>query len=299
MTHWTVSRGEAAAALFGLAMLVGCTAPSEGSLPDASSVTEAAAVIDASPASTGGKVRHIGNAGLLIEQGSTKILFDPLYRNGYNNYHLVPDGVKQAVIAGEAPYDNIDAVLISHAHGDHFDAVDLIAFHAGNPEALIIAPQQAIETLEVTGNVTETMRARFVPMGLDYGADPLKLTFDDLQVEAVRIPHAGGPARRALENLVYRVTLEGAATVMHMGDADPALEHFTPYSEHWNARATDTAFPPYWFFLSAEGVTIIDETLNANRAIGVHVPVRLPGELAASGREYFAEPGSVRALSGD
>jgi len=151
----------------------------------------------------------------------------------------------------------------------------------------------------VTGDVTDAMRGRFVPMGLEYGQDPLTVAFDGLQVEAVRIPHAGGPARRALENLVYRVTLDGAATVMHMGDADPALEHYAPFSDHWAAQKTDTAFPPYWFFLSPDGVTIVDETLNADRAIGVHVPVQLPADLAASGREYFAEPGEVRALLKD
>lgn len=242
-------------------------------------------------------VRHIGNAGLLIVQGETKILFDPLYRNGYNNYHLVPADVKAAVIAGVAPFDEIDAVLISHAHGDHFDADDLLAFHAGNPNALIIAPSQAIEAIEATGNVGEALRARFVPMGLDYGADPLKVQFEGLNVEAVRIPHAGGAGRRAIENLVYRVTLEGAATVMHMGDADPALEHFTPYEVHWQARETGTAFPPYWFFLSAEGVQIADEVLNAREAIGVHVPVNVPAELTASGRNFFGEPGEIRNLN--
>lgn len=242
------------------------------------------------------EVRHIGNAGLLIEQGDTKILFDPLYRNGYNNYHLVPADVKAAVIAGAAPFDDIDAVLISHAHGDHFDAEDLLAFHAGNPDALIIGPAQAIQSIEETGKVSEAMRARFVPMGLDYGADPLRVQFDALSVEAVRIPHAGGAGRRGIENLVYRVTLEKAATVMHMGDADPALEHFSPYAAHWDAKKTDTAFPPYWFFLSAEGTQIIDGVLNAGGAIGVHVPVNVPADLTSSGRSFFGDPGEVRAL---
>ena len=272
--------------------LIGCAGSAD---PVAAPVAaEQAAITDG--AASDATVRHIGNAGLLIVSGQTKVLFDPLYANGYNNYHLVPADVKRAVIAGAEPYDNIDAVLISHAHGDHFDAADLIAFHAGNPDALIIAPTQAIEAMEATGEVPETMARRFVPMGLDYGQDPLKVAFEGLQVEAVRIPHAGGPARRALENLVYRVTLDGAATVMHMGDADPALEHFTPYETHWQAQTTGTAFPPYWFFLSAEGTQIVDQVLNVQETIGVHVPMRIPDDLVASGRNFFADPGGVRTL---
>ena len=240
--------------------------------------------------------RHIGNAGVMIKRGDTKILFDPLYRDGYNNYHLVPEAVKADVMAGAAPYDNINAILISHAHGDHFDAEDIVLYHQTNPDTLIIAPPQAFAEIEKTGKVTDSLRTRFVPMGLDYGADPLSVQFEGLSVEAVRIPHAGGAGRRAIENLVYRVTLEGEATVMHMGDADPALEHFTPFADHWQAKETGTAFPPYWFFLSAEGTQIVDEVLNTADAIGVHVPVSVPDDLAASGRHYFGDPGGVRTL---
>lgn len=272
-------------------VLSACNTPIEPS-----AAPEREAVAAASQSNASGTVRHIGNAGLLIQQGDTKILFDPLYRNGYNNYHLVPEAVKADVLAGAAPFNGINAVLISHAHGDHFDAEDILLFHDGNPDALIIGPAQAIAAIEETGKVSDRLRARFVPMGLDYGQDPLKLTFDGLTVEAVRIPHAGGAGRRAIENLVYRVTLEGAATVMHMGDADPALEHYTPFNAHWEAQKTDTAFPPYWFFLSAEGTQIVDTVLNTGDAIGVHVPVRIPDELVQSGRHFFGDPGGVRIL---
>jgi len=276
--------------------LAGCSATNEASGPVTASAQEAVVETSADTPQSG-QVRHIGNAGLLIQQGETKILFDPLYRNGYNNYHLVPEEVKADVLAGRPPFDGINAILISHAHGDHFDAEDVVTFHEGNPDALIIGPSQAIAAIEETGKVTDSLRTRFVPMGLDYGADPLSVQFEGLSVEAVRIPHAGGAGRRAIENLVYRVTLEGTAPVMHMGDADPALEHFTPFAEHWQARKTGTAFPPYWFFLSAEGTEIVDEVLNTADAIGVHVPVRVPGDLVASGRHYFGDPGGTRRLA--
>ena len=281
-------------AMLAAGLLTACTVP--GETEDAPQITQAQDVDAPAVNVPAGQVRHIGNAGLLIQQGATKILFDPLYRNGYNNYHLVPEDVKADVLAGRAPFDGIAALLVSHSHGDHFDAADIVAFHKGNPEALIIAPVQAIEAIEETGKVDDTLRAQFVPMGLEYGADPLKVQFEGLDVEAVRIPHAGGPGRRAIQNLVYRVTLEGAATVMHMGDADPALEHYSPYEAHWDARKTGTAFPPYWFFLSAEGTQIVDDVLNIGDAIGVHVPVIIPDPLIASRRHFFGDPGGVRIL---
>lgn len=276
----------------GAALIAACAVPGENE-------TEPLGVVpDQVNQEPTGRVRHIGNAGLMIVQGDTKILFDPLYSNGYNNYHLVPPDVKAAVIAGVPPFDNIAALLISHAHGDHFDAADIVAFHANHPGTLIIGPGQAIRAIIETGQASVRMQERFVPMGLTYGQDPLTVSFETLSVEAVRIPHAGGPGRREIENLVYRVTLEGAATVMHMGDSDPALEFFSPYETHWRARETDMAFPPYWFFLSAEGLQIVDGVLNAGEAVGVHVPINVPDELIGSGRSFFSDFGGSRSLAG-
>lgn len=273
-----------------LALAAACTAADR----TAADTRASAAAAEASEAPF--SAHYLGNEGVMIVQGNTKVLFDPLYRNGFNTYHLVPAELKAKLLAGAPPFDAVDAMLISHAHGDHFDAADILAFHETNPDALIIGPPQAIAQILETGAVSARLENRLVPMGLDYGADPLSLSFEDLQVEAVRIPHAGGPGRREIENLVYRVTLEAGATVMHMGDADPALQFFTPYEAHWQARRTDVAMPPYWFFLSAEGISIVDEHLNTADAIGVHVPVTVPANLKASGRAYFSTPDEVRPL---
>lgn len=93
--------------------------------------------------------------------------------------------------------------------------------------------------------------------------------------------------------MVYRVSLGEGATVMHMGDADPRPQHYTPFADHWQAVETDTAFPPYWFFLSPNGAAILSDTLNVKDAIGVHVPTNVPERLQDSGAQFFYESGQV------
>ncbi|MEL7453790.1 MAG: MBL fold metallo-hydrolase [Pseudomonadota bacterium] len=242
-------------------------------------------------------VLYVGNAGILVAHGQTKILFDPLYQNDYGQYQLVPPELRTMLFEADGPFSEIDAILISHAHGDHFNAADLISFHAAHPDAFIIAPPQALDTLLATGAVGDGMAARFIPMGLDYGDDPLRVALQDMTVEAVRIPHAGGAQRRSIENMVYRVTLGDTATVIHMGDADPADAHFAPYENYWQAARTDAAFPPYWFFLSEAGTAILETRINAAGAIGVHVPVEAPANLVATGQDFFHSPGEVRQIS--
>ncbi|MEO1406196.1 MAG: MBL fold metallo-hydrolase [Pseudomonadota bacterium] len=241
-------------------------------------------------------VMYLGNAGIMVVQGSTKVLFDPLFRDDYGQYQLVPPEIRTRLFEAEPPFDNIDAVLISHAHGDHFNAVDIVKFHEAHPDALIVAPEQALDTMIATGSVTDAMAARFVSIDLDYGDVPVSIPFTSLTVEAVRIPHAGGAPRRPIENIAYRVTLEDEATVMHLGDADPTVEDFANYSDHWQARETDMAFPPYWFFLNFQGQAVVSAGLNASNATGVHVPIAVPQNLIETGQPFFASPGEVRSF---
>jgi len=238
---------------------------------------------------------YLGNEGILIKKGKTKILFDPFFHNDYGVYQLVPDDIKRAILNGQAPYDQISLLLISHAHEDHFSVDIVLSYLAKHPNVVLIAPEQAIEQLEALG-LAKSIRSRIVEINLEYGEDAKQVKVSGLNVEAIRIAHAGWPARKEVQNLVYRVTLENELTVMHMGDADPQMEHFEPYQKHWLAKRTDTAFPPYWFYSSPQGIKILQETINSKKSIGIHVPKKVPESLIRSGFDYLSIPGELRNI---
>jgi len=239
---------------------------------------------------------YIANEGVMITEGDTKILFDPLFRNSYGNYRLPSEAVIDAMMAGAAPFDGVDAVFISHSHGDHFSAADANAFLAGNPEAKLIAPEQAVSAMKYVESWDETFETRVTSIALERGDAPAKFELGSIGVSAVRIPHAGWPGRADVQNLVYRVTLDDSITIMHMGDADVDDEHYAPYKDHWMIKETDTGFPPYWFFLVPGGKEILADRLNIQHAIGVHVPVNVPEALKATGEDFLSEPGETRDL---
>ena len=243
-----------------------------------------------------GQVTYLGNEGLLIEGDGHKILFDPFFHNDYGTYQLVPVALRQKMLKGQSPYDNVSAVFISHAHEDHFDAKDVIAFLEANPQAKLVAPQQAIAQLDTL--ITDKVKsARLIALSLDFGDSPVSHTLGKIQFDVVRIPHAGWPGRADIENLVYRVRLAEGSVVMHMGDADPDVDHYLPYEQHWVSYFTDMAFPPYWFFYSMEGRDILGSYLNVGESIGVHVPVKVPDFLLKEGYPHFSKPGETRAIN--
>lgn len=243
------------------------------------------------PADESGQAKYLANEAVMITAGETKLLFDPIFDTTFGQYRQVPEPMRSEILEGTGEFEGVDAVFISHAHGDHFAADEVARYLVQHPEIVLYAPAQAVDMLTQTGLLDETDFDRIHGVGLERTDPAVVFVHDGMRIDAVRIPHAGWPSRAEVENLVWRVTVDHAITVMHMGDADPDDSHFAIHASHWPLVETGLAFPPYWFFLSQDGRDIVDERLNAREAIGVHVPVRRPPELRAVGRRSFYAPG--------
>lgn len=246
---------------------------------------------------------YLANAGVLVVGGETKVVFDPLFRNDFGTYVLLPDDLERALFAGEPPFDGLDAVFISHYHEDHFSPSDVLRLLGQWPELRLYAPAQAVSGIrEIATEVDEAIFQRITPIALAYKDAPLTLEEGELLIEAVRIPHSGWPERqRHVENIAYRVTLEAETTVVHLGDADTSDVHFAHDAEHWDRRHTHVAFPPYWYFLSEDGLRVLEHRIAPGRAVGVHVPVDVPHRAEdrppeLHGYDLFTEPGETRQI---
>jgi len=234
----------------------------------------------------------------MIEHDGIKILFDPFFHNAFNTYQLVPDDIRAALFSNTKPYNDINAIFISHAHADHFSSSDLAKYLRTFSNIQLIAPKQAIDALldlEDANDLAIQMHA----IELEYQQQAISKTLGNIKFDAVRIPHAGWPQRAGISNLVFRVTLNDTITVVHMGDADPSDVHFKPLKAHWEKQKTNTAFPPYWFFTNADGQLILKDRISADENIGVHVPLNIPQDLIQSKEKFFSEPGEITEIKHD
>jgi L-ascorbate metabolism protein UlaG (beta-lactamase superfamily) len=195
----------------------------------------------------------------------------------------------------------LDAVFISHYHEDHFSPSDVLRLLKERQELRLYAPAQAVAQMTRIAGTDDSVFSRVTEIRLQYKDAPLVIEAGDLVVEAVRIPHAGWPDRQVdVENIVYRVTLDASTTVAHLGDADTTAAHFEYDAGYWQRRTLDMAFPPYWYFDSADGRRVLEERLNAAHTVGIHVPVELtdpskrPPELARY--DLFVTPGETRVI---
>ena len=246
---------------------------------------------------------YLANEGVMVVQGETKIVFDPLFNNTYRQYQALPEEMRQALFDGTPPYDGIDAILISHHHGDHFDPRDMVELLRQRKDLRLYAPSQAVFGMKVIAPAEDDyLFERVTSIELQYKEAPAIIEVGGLLIEAVNLPHAGWPYRNDnVQNLSYRVTLNETTTVVHMGDADINDVHFEENAGHWSARKTDMAFPPYWYLQTDEGQQILTDRVQAARAVGVHVPEAVPDNPADRPAEYqgmdlFTEPGETRTI---
>jgi L-ascorbate metabolism protein UlaG (beta-lactamase superfamily) len=283
--------------VFGFAVILLAASACRTQVDSAPPTSEQAAISAPSTA------HYLANAGVLITSGETKVVFDPLFRNDFGTYRLLPEALERALFAGEPPFDGLDAVLISHYHEDHFSPVDVLRLLRERSEIRLYAPTQAVSGIrEIAGDVDSPIFDRVTEIALEHKDAPVSFEAGDLLVEAVRIPHSGWPESRTdVENIAFRVTLDEQTTVLHLGDADTKDLHYAHDAEYWQRRHTDLALPPYWYFQSDDGRAVLEQRLRPSHAVGVHVPIEMPsrrGERPAELQDYdlFTVPGETRDI---
>lgn len=262
----------------------------------------------AADAPMAGTATSILNAGVMTEMGheqgaSVKFLFDPLYDDHFGSLQQLTPELIAAIVSGAAPYDGVDAVFVSHAHGDHFSARELTRLLVAQPQVQLIAPEQAIERMRADASWQPAFEGRIRAITLENGEVQQSFEVAGAQVEAFRSPHSGWPERHAdTHNITYRVSVasgqgEAAHRVMHLGDAGVAAEHYAALADFLAAKRSGLAMVPFWFYQEDNLPAIIDETLNAETSVAVHVPVSVPAYVMDGGQPYFSSVGEVLEIT--
>ena len=250
-------------------------------------------------------VQYLANEGVMVTQGRTKILFDPIFDYPGDTYQRVPEDMQESLYAGRPPYDGVDAVFVSHFHADHFLASGILKLMRLHETIQLYAPAQAVTAMRtIASDDDEALFERVTAFDLQPGDAPVFVRKGGLLVEAVSVPHTGWPTRNSdVQNIVFRITLDDTSTVVHLGDADARTVHFAQDMAFWEERRPDLALPPYWFFMSDDGLEVLEDRIYARHTIGIHVPreyadkpYAMPDELL--GEDLFTQPGEGRRFTG-
>lgn len=111
------------------------------------------------------EITYVGNEGFLIAVGDKKILVDALFQTFPPSPTLSPE-VVELMQNARPPFDDVDLVLATHSHHDHFHAGMVWQHLQNNPQALFVSTREAVDLLPWDSEAADELRDRIIPIQL-------------------------------------------------------------------------------------------------------------------------------------
>jgi L-ascorbate metabolism protein UlaG (beta-lactamase superfamily) len=225
-------------------------------------------------------LRYVANAGMLVTLEGASFLIDAPTRDGISPYETSPPDERTRLEEAKAPYDAVDAILVTHWHEDHFSPEAAAAHLGRNPRAVFISSPEVVTRLRAARSDLPADRVRAV---LPPPGQSEEVNVGGVAVRVLRIRH--NPTRRLPEQHVGFL-IGTKVTVLHVGDADPAPDNFTLLRM---LPKVDTALLPFWYVLDEANRRFVATSIAPRRIVGVHLPRADAAEVARTLRAAGVE----------
>lgn len=232
------------------------------------------------------QVTYIANEGVLLVTGNNKVLIDALFDKPNPNYRPPSGEMIERMLSGKAPFDNVDLVLVTHNHPDHFDPSFAAKFMENNPETFFIAAEDTVTALMDNIKDRDRMKDRVCSFKLEPGETAEKQV-GGIAVKIFRTLHSGD--LDSPHNLMFLIKMDGR-TIFHEGDSPGKLTSFE--NKGLEEEKIDLALVHFWFPLNPDGASIIQDILKPDHTGLIHLPIRLesdaPGKIDAV-KSYYKD----------
>ncbi|OFX88112.1 MAG: hypothetical protein A2W99_10810 [Bacteroidetes bacterium GWF2_33_16] len=224
-------------------------------------------------------ITYIANEGFLIETANHKILIDALFGNIRGNWNDQPsDSISNLMLKGLPPFDNVDLILVTHKHSDHFNPPMIINFLKNNQKSILICPDQANQLLKSDADYLKvSKRLRPILSSIPFDTS---LSVNNIKIKILRLNHGSYFEKDSItgenydlhskiENFAYLIEVD-SFIIYHSGDGSPAtnIDLYKNYSIGDNEL--DIAFLDR-VYLSKEGQELINKYINSNNIIFMHI----------------------------
>src|SRR6266496_1635177 len=134
-------------------------------------------------------VTNIAHAGFLLTDGSKKVLIDALtIPNPVWKYESASPELRHKMETGQPPFDGIDLLLISHAHGDHFSAPLVLSFLLRNPKTMLLTTPEVRDNMKASAQDFLKVAAQVVAPEVEWKHRATR-EIAGIQVEISRLDH--------------------------------------------------------------------------------------------------------------
>jgi len=160
-------------------------------------------------------ITFIRNEGFLFASAQgEKVMIDSLFI-GLPEYGIVTPEQRQLMENALPPFDNVDVILITHGHQDHFDFEIVRNYLVHSPQTILISTADVAAMFE--GLFPDRIRAVEITAG-----ETESLTVNGFEVDALGLLHSAPHGKYPHLGFVFTI---GGKRILHMGDADQLPEN--------------------------------------------------------------------------
>lgn len=145
------------------------------------------------------KTTYLGNCSYLYESADSKVLIDPLGTDFGSYFHLPSKAIQQKIMDDSMPFNDINIMLITHIHGDHFNWKLAEEYLLKHPEIAMICPTQVRNQMRDSSTIFDKIENQLISPELERFSDT-NLVINQINIQVIRMQHG---AQRSLDGIEY------------------------------------------------------------------------------------------------
>lgn len=213
------------------------------------------------------KATYVSNAGLLLELYDKKILIDGFCNSALPIYKNPTKYIREKMILGSPPFNNIDILLFTHHHSDHFDVKSTGEFLKNNKDTFVLSTPKVID--EIKKAYFEIDEDRL------FSANPQLYSREDITLKGICIQSISmlheGKEYEDVQNLGFLIEVE-EKKVCHVGDAKAIKENYMDLD--LIQKNIDLLAVPFPYVGVHTGRQVIEKYIAPKKVAAIHWPYR-------------------------
>lgn len=166
----------------------------------------------------------LGNEGILIKQNDTKILVDALHDKNNAGFSPVPSSILEDLLLDHKPFDNIDYVLFTHCHSDHFSSSILKKYLIDRSLDGLFLPQNQSKHYNDLSAATSRLNIPIHYLNIPLYEKQSFALKKGIKLTCFNSVHAGDQFAH-IENYCYLIAFDNNS-ILIIGDADYKSDYF-------------------------------------------------------------------------